>query len=159
VTRYTPLGLRHVVVAPATFSDSTRQHDVDSVNILSPKMLLVPPPHGLTLPNGVYLTANMSFFLASFLASQDCMQGLQFTKEPSSNTMFLMIAWLANMLLHIVALNWCKNVASETGLGKCIKSYSTSLKITYPYITKSILHDTVIFIIVSHAIQKKIASL
>jgi len=35
VTRYAPLGLCHVVVAPATFSDSTRQHDVDSVNIRS----------------------------------------------------------------------------------------------------------------------------
>jgi len=101
----------------------------------------------------------MSFFLASFFASQLCMQCLQLTKEPGRNSMFFLIARLSNRLLHIVALNWCKNVASETGLGKCIKSYSTLLKITYPYITKSIIHDTVIFIIASHTIQKKIASL
>ncbi len=101
----------------------------------------------------------MSFFLGSFFASQLCMQGLQLAKEPSWNTMFCLIARLSNRLLHIVALNWCKNVASETGLGKCIKPYSTLLKITYPYRTKSNLHNTVIFIIVSHAVQKKTASL
>jgi len=30
-------------------SDTARAQNVDSVNILSPKMLLVPPPHGVTL--------------------------------------------------------------------------------------------------------------
>jgi len=67
--------------------------------------------------------------------------------------MFFLIALLANMLLHIVALNWCKNVASETGLGKCVEQYSTLFNFTYPYISKSNLYDTFIFIIVSHAVQ------
>jgi len=71
----------------------------------------------------------MSFLLASFFASQDCMQGLRFATEPSRNSIFSMIARLANMLVHIVALNWCKNVVSETGPGKCNKQYSTLLKV------------------------------
>ncbi len=96
---------------------------------------------------------NMSFCLASFFISQRCMQGMQFAKEPSRHAMFFLIALLANMLLHIVALNWCKNVASETGLGKCVEQYSTLFNFTYPYISKSNLHDTFIFIIVSHAVQ------
>jgi len=29
-----------------------------------------------------------------------------------------MIAQLATVLMHFMALNWCKNVTSETGLGK-----------------------------------------
>jgi len=87
------------------------------------------------------------------------MQGMQFAKEPSRNIMFWMIAQPANMLVHIVALNWCKNVVSETGLGKYYKQYSTLLKITYPNSTKSNLHDTVIFITESHVIQQIIASL
>ena len=33
--RYTLLGLGHVVVAPATFLDSTSPHDVDTMLILS----------------------------------------------------------------------------------------------------------------------------
>jgi len=87
------------------------------------------------------------------------MQGLKFAKEPGRNAMFCLIAQLANMLLDIMALNWCKNVASETGAGKCIKQYSTLFKGTYPYSMKSNLCGTAIFIVVSHAIQKKIASL
>jgi len=67
--------------------------------------------------------------------------------------MFLMIARLANVLLHIMALNWCKNVVSETGLGKCNKQYSTLFKIPYSSSTKSILHDKVIFIAKSHVVQ------
>jgi len=70
----------------------------------------------------------MSFLLASFFASQDCMQGLQFATEPSRNSTFSMIAQLANMLVHIVALKWSKNVVSETSPGKCNKQYSTLLK-------------------------------
>ncbi len=87
------------------------------------------------------------------------MQGLRFAKEPSRNAVFCSIAQLANMLLDILALNWCKNVASETGLGKCVEPYSMLFYFTYPYSSRSNLHDTVILIIVSHSIKKKIALL
>jgi len=91
-------------------------------------MLLVPPTTWAN-PNGQYLTTNMSFFLASFFVSQRCMQGLKFAKEPGRNATFCLIARLANMLLDIVALNWCKNVASETSWANVLNSILHYLKL------------------------------
>jgi len=65
-----------------------------------------------------YLTMNMSLFLAFFSVEQICKQGLGFKKETGQKALFNMIAQPAKVLVHFVALNWCKKVVSETGQGK-----------------------------------------
>jgi len=68
------------------------------------------------------------------------------------------IAQPAKVLVNFVALNWCKNVVSETGLGNGHKQHSTLSKITYSHRMKRILQDKVIFIVRFHAVHKIIAS-
>jgi len=71
----------------------------------------------------------MSFFFAFFSVEQICKQGLGFKKETGQKALFGMIARPAKVLVHFVALKWCKKVASETGQGKykkeCVKLEKT----------------------------------